>query len=88
MPLPPTARQVEVLRALHEHGTVRGVADALGMKSIHAPVDAFHWLMTKGLVETRYGFSRSRRYALTDAGLAAIGLRRCTCCEGKGTVKA
>lgn len=83
----PTDRQVEVLRLVHAGKTLRETADALGINSVHGVECHIAALVRKGhIVAGGPRYAKSGRWKLTDAGLAAIGLRQCGACCGAGVV--
>lgn len=88
----PTARQIEVLRFMvYFHAetlrapTFREVSESLGATSSNTANDHLRALLRKGLISWPEG-SKSRAITVTDAGLAALGLKRCPTCRGRGHV--
>lgn len=84
---PPTERQAEVLRLVHSGKTLREMAIELGINSTYAVDCHIHALVRKGLLVAHGArYAKTGRWKLTDAGLAAIGLRSCGACCGAGVV--
>jgi predicted ArsR family transcriptional regulator len=82
-----TDRQRDVLRLVHEGKTLREIADALAINSVHGVECHIAALVRKGHVEAGAPkFAKHGRWRLTAAGLAVIGLRECGACCGSGTV--
>lgn len=86
MSQPPTDRQRLVLRFVHDGQTQREISASIGSRSSGAARDHLVALIRKGLLDGAKDPGRPGRYVLTDAGLAALGLQRCECCAGNGTV--
>jgi SOS-response transcriptional repressor LexA len=82
--LPPTDRQLEVLRLVAQGGesgpapTFKEMADQLGLESDSAVGFHLNALEKRGLVERRKKSSRSVR--LTKLGRKQLGMRRCRAC--------
>lgn len=83
-----TERQLQVLRLVHEGLSLREIASSLGLKASSTVMRHIDNLVELRLLWAAKGISRSNRYVLTAAGLAAIGLRECGACCGRGTVSA
>jgi repressor LexA len=73
----PTARQIEVLRAIHEHQerrgfpiSVRDLCDAIGVASTNCGADHIKALLRKGFVEKDEMVARSIR--LTQQGVRLL----------------
>lgn len=81
----PTARQLDVLRHVHEHTessghppTLREIAAHFGMTSINAVNDHLHALERKGLI-VRYDYL-TRSVRVTGEGLHVLGVEVCREC--------
>jgi repressor LexA len=81
-----TPRQREVLRLVDSGAALREIGAQLGIGSTNGVTDHLRALERKGLIHAKRGFQKSRRYALTLDGHAALGRRPCPTCDGKGHV--
>ncbi len=87
---PPTPRQLEILRHIHEATIAAGFPPSLreigayfGITSTNGVNDHLRALIRKGCLEANK-FSRSRAFKLLPAGFQALGIKHCDHCQGTG----